>query len=53
MREPAQNKTVCKKCVKKDMIDGYGRCTNCVEPSATKAEMDKAAEEFTRGYRHD
>lgn len=31
----------CIKCVISDSIDGYGRCTNCKEPEATKEEKRK------------
>ena len=43
---------VCKKCIKEDMMDGWGRCTNCVEPSATEAEAAAAVKEFLEGRRH-
>lgn len=44
---------VCKKCVKKDMMDGWGRCTDCAEPSATEAEIKVAAKQFIEGRWYD
>ena len=42
------NTGVCKKCIVKDLIDGWGRCSNCKEPEATEDEIDATVKLYVR-----